>query len=291
MNPNRFSPEIVRNQIQKENQKLVWRALNRCGYSGSGFISNEQLELYYDIETSEQEDIGYISKGWEDPGYRVGNVIQIPLSRIERKKNLLPALMKYCATRGVAMTGDKLNSDTFELHLDSVIYADGFNKKVMYQVLECLSDCTDKVRTAFVTVESDAVPSTLLPAKFRFTLGGYHGPCHELDWKHRTLWYRWAEHSYLWQPAIELWPSAEAWEHFWQAVEDAGLWQWDDNYEDADVLDGIQWSLKLKSQGKSLSSVGSNAFPGCDQPDYPETCQFGQFVKALRELTGQASMC
>ena len=264
--------------------------MNRCGFRTCGFNTNEHLEIYYDIQTREKHDVGYISKGWEDPGFRVGNVIQVPLARIKAKQDQLPALMKHCATRGFAMTGKKLAGNIFEFHLDSVIYAEGFNKKVLEQVLECLSDCTDKVRSTFVSAESGAVKPSLLPSKFHFSIGGYHGPCHEIEWKHRTLWYRWAKYPSLWQPAIELSIGTEAWERFWKAVEAAGVWQWSDNYENSDVLDGTQWSLKLKHQGRTLITQGSNAFPGCAEPIYSKFCEFGCFIKALQSLTGKTDI-
>ena len=289
-NPNRFSPEIVRGPVQEATRKLVWHTLNRCGFRTSGFDTNEHLELFYNIETRDKHDVGFIAKGWEDSGFRIGNVIKLPMARIKAKQDQLPALMNYCATRGVAVTGEKLAGNIFEFDLDSVIYVDGFNKKVLYQVLESLSECTDKVRSTFVAAEADAVKPFLLPAKFHLIIDGYFGPGHEIEWKHRTLWYRWAELPLLWQPAIELLPGTEAWEKFWQAVESAGVWQWSDNYENPGVLDGTQWSLKLKYQGKSLCCVGSNAFPGCDQPDYPETCEFGRFIQAVRDLTGMKNI-
>ena len=146
------------------------------------------------------------------------------------------------------------------------------------------------MRSTFVSAESDAIKPSLLPTKFHFTIGGYHGPCHEIEWKHRTLWYRWAEHPFLWQPAVELLAGTEAWEKFWSAVEAAGVWRWADNYEDADVLDGIQWSLKLIHQKRQMTSVGSNAYPGCNQPDYSKTCEFGRFIKALQKLTGKSDL-
>ena len=293
INPNRFSPDVVRVPVQLANQKLVWHTLNRCGFRTCGFNTNEHLEVYYDIQTREKHDVGYISKGWEDPGFRVGNVIELPMARIKAKQDQLPALMKHCATRGFAMTGEKLAGDSFEFHLDSVIYADGFNKRVLYKVLECLSDCTDKLRSTFVSAESDAVPPALLPAEFHFSIGDYYdGPCHELEWKHRTLWYRWAKYPSLWQPATELCPGAEAWEHFWQAVGDAGVWQWDDNYGDSDVIHGTRWlwSLTLTHLDQRLTSVGSDVYPGCKKAVYSKTCEFGRFIKALQKLTGKSDL-
>jgi len=146
-----FSSDDERPQRQAGNKKLACHTLSKCGLRGHGFVTNEHLELYYDIETLENRDVGYISKGWEDPGFRVGNVVKVPTGQIEARKASLPMLMNHCATRGVAMTGERLAGGTFEFHLDSVIYTDGFNPKVLAQVLECLTDCTEKVRAIFAS--------------------------------------------------------------------------------------------------------------------------------------------
>jgi hypothetical protein len=121
------------------------------------------------------------------------------------------------------------------------------------------------------------------PTKLHFNVGGWCGECHEIEWRQRKLWYR----RYMWQPSTELSPNPEAWERFWQAVEATGVWQWRNSYENSEVLDGTQWSLKLAHQGKRLTSGGSNAFPGCNQPEYAESCEFGRFIQAVRVLTGK----
>jgi hypothetical protein len=127
--------------------------------------------------------------------------------------------------------------------------------------------------------------------RLNFSIGGYLGECHEVEWKQDALWCRRAEGAYMWKPAVALSPGPEAWERFWKVLDAAGVWQWENRYENVDVLDGTQWSLELKHLGKSLTSEGSNAFPGSDNADYPESSAFGKFIKALRELTGQEAIC
>ena len=150
MNRMRFSPSVAQRKVQSANRHLVVATLEQCGFQTGGFNTNEHMELFYDIETWEKRTVGYISKGWEDPGFRVGDVIKVPMHRLKAKKELLPMLMNHCATRGVAMTGEKLNRDAFEFHLDSVIYSEGFNQKVLAQVVECLSECAEIVRASIV---------------------------------------------------------------------------------------------------------------------------------------------
>ena len=58
-------------------------------------------------------------------------------------------LLKYCATRGIVMTIKENDDDSVELQMDSVIYSDGFNKKVFIQVLRCLGECAEKANSLF----------------------------------------------------------------------------------------------------------------------------------------------
>ena len=128
------------------------------------------------------------------------------------------------------------------------------------------------------------------PTQLKFTLGGFTGECHEVEWKQGKLWYRRADGAYLWQPAVELTPSPEAWTRFWRAMETVGVWQWQANYQNHEICDGTQWSLKLKHPARQVRCEGSNAYPGSPGPDYSPTGDFAHFLQALRTLTGQTAI-
>jgi hypothetical protein len=125
---------------QIENKMIVEQTLKECGLLFSGFKTNEHLELYNDIIQSRRE-VGCICKGWDDPGFRVGDHIEIPKWKIDELKKHTYMLLKYCATRGVAMTIEEN-----EVQMDTIIYSDGFNKKVFAQVLHHLNECTAKAQ-------------------------------------------------------------------------------------------------------------------------------------------------
>lgn len=50
------------------NRLLVESTAKECGLKLSGFLANDVLELYYDLKQG-RHDVGYISKGWDDPGF------------------------------------------------------------------------------------------------------------------------------------------------------------------------------------------------------------------------------
>jgi len=135
-------------QAHIENRMIVEQTLKECGLRPSGFIANEHLELYYDIAHGKRE-LGYISKGWDDPGFRVGNIVEVPKWKIAALKEHAYALLKHCATRGVVMTVKENDDDSVELQMDSVIYSDGFNKKVLGQVLHYLTECVQRAHDTF----------------------------------------------------------------------------------------------------------------------------------------------
>jgi hypothetical protein len=135
-------------QAHIQNRIIVEQTLKDCGLRPTGFNANEHLELYYDIAQGKRE-VGYISKGWDDPGFRVGDVIEVSKWKIAALKEHAYALLKYCATRGVVMTVEENDDDSVKLQMDSVIYSDGFNKKVFAQVLHYLNECTAKAEQLF----------------------------------------------------------------------------------------------------------------------------------------------
>lgn len=135
-------------QAHIENRTIVEQTLKECGLRSSEFKTNEHLELYYDIEQGKR-DVGYISKGWDDPGFRIGDIVEVPKWKIAALREHAYVLLKYCATRGVVMTVKENDDDSVELQMDSVIYSDGFNEKVFVQVLHYLTECVQKAHDTF----------------------------------------------------------------------------------------------------------------------------------------------
>ncbi len=124
------------------NRMLVEETVKECGLRLSRFLTNDALELYYDLKQGRHE-VGYISKGWDDPGFRIGEIVEIETRKLASLKEHAFELLKFCATNGVTMTIED-QGELIELHMDSVIYSDGFNKSVFEQVLYHLNLCVEK---------------------------------------------------------------------------------------------------------------------------------------------------
>ena len=119
--------------------------VKECGLKMSRFIANDELELYYDLKRG-RHDMGYISKGWEDPGFRIGDIIEIPKYKMDSFKANVYKILKFCATNGIAMTIAE-RKDTAEIHMDGVIYSEGFNKDTFWKTLETLNECVKKAES------------------------------------------------------------------------------------------------------------------------------------------------
>ena len=129
---------------QVRNKTIVERIAQECDLALSGFRSDATLELYFDM-ARERQEIGYIAKGWDDPGFRIGTLIQVHhLKAFTLIANAFQA-MKICATNGIG-TSVHETMDSIDLCLDGVIYSEGFNRDTFIKTLDSLSECEEKIK-------------------------------------------------------------------------------------------------------------------------------------------------
>jgi len=125
------------------NRSIVGSIAQECGLTLAGFLTNDALELYYNIKRG-RHDLGFISKGWEDPGFRVGELVEIGWWDRDVLKANSHDIMRVCATNGIAMTIQEAPS-SMTLQLDGVIYSEGFNRQTFLQTLESLNACVERI--------------------------------------------------------------------------------------------------------------------------------------------------
>ncbi len=128
-----------------QNKTIVERIAQECDLTLSGFRSDRTLELYFDIARG-QEDLGYIAKGWDDPGFRIGDLIAITQPKVLTLITNAFQVMKLCATNGIGISVQE-TADRIELALDGVIYSEGFNRETFRKTLDTLRESVQKVRT------------------------------------------------------------------------------------------------------------------------------------------------
>ncbi len=77
------------------------RAIEDAGYTACNFASDKDLEVYFDV-FKEGEDIGYMSRGWSDPGFRLSR--QLYVSPAVADNLWSESFSEHCATSGVCFT-------------------------------------------------------------------------------------------------------------------------------------------------------------------------------------------
>ena len=131
----------IRNRIE------VARLVKECGLQSDRSGANDALELYCDLIRN-HHDIGYISKGWEDPGFRVGDVLKVEKPKWEAFKAHVHEIHTFCVTNGIVMTV-KEDEDAYEIQMEGVIYSEGFNKETFLKTLDTLAECVEKAQAFY----------------------------------------------------------------------------------------------------------------------------------------------
>ncbi len=155
----------IRNRIAVEN------IARESDLTLAGFLTNNALELFYNIKRG-RHHLGYISKGWEDPGFRIGELVEIGWWDADVLKATTPQIMRCCATNGITMTIQE-GPLTMTLQLDGVIYSEGFNRDTFLQTLDSLNACVEKIHALIPGHDQDR-PSAYAYGRLVDTCGRLH---------------------------------------------------------------------------------------------------------------------
>lgn len=131
----------IRNRLEVE------RIVSECGLKSDRFLATDAMELYYDL-VRDHRNIGYISKGWADPGFRIGDVIKVEKSNGEAFKANAAEIHDFCVTNGIGMTV-KEEENAYDIQMDDVVYSEGFNKDTFLKTLDTLAECVEKAQTFY----------------------------------------------------------------------------------------------------------------------------------------------
>jgi len=123
---------------------------------------------------------------------------------------------------------------------------------------------------------------TLKTEVLNFSIGGFSGDYERIIWQNDKL-YHFFERNFNDEELDKVLdfstPSTKDWDEFWDAVDTLKVWSWKKDYNNDDVLDGTQWELTIKREGRRKRRIfGSNAYP---EPKGT----FESFVKALSKLS------
>ena len=132
-------------EAQLRNRCIVEHLARECGLTLAGFVTNNTLELYYDIKQG-RHGLGYISKGWEDPGFRIGDLVEVGWWDQDIVQANSRLIMRLCAINGITLTIQEAPI-AITLQLDGVLYSEGFNRDSFQQTLESVNVCVEKIHT------------------------------------------------------------------------------------------------------------------------------------------------
>jgi hypothetical protein len=122
--------------------RMLEKAAQLCGTQIAELMHDDVLELYCELVSSGRDDCS-VSKGWDEPGFRFTQTVLVSPSAIPLIKHN-DELFRYCAARGVALSFEERDG-LLEVGLDSVVYEDGFNERVLAQVIKYLDVCREEV--------------------------------------------------------------------------------------------------------------------------------------------------
>lgn len=126
----------------------------------------------------------------------------------------------------------------------------------------------------------------LKTTKLSLYVGGYDRASYAVRLTPAGLEYRtWASASAP-QRTLLVGPSPEAWSQFWNDVDDLGVWEWAERYEDRSVAAGTDWGVDLQNGKRRVSSVGSNVYPPEGTGPEP-TFEWHRFCQAVHRLLGE----
>lgn len=125
--------------------------------------------------------------------------------------------------------------------------------------------------------------SNVIPQKLNLSIGGYPGPFYTLKLVEGKLIYN-QTNIYTSEQAVSLEPSVEEWRAFETKLNQLKIWDWKAFYKCEDVLDGTSWAVDIRYSDKQITSEGSNAYPGSEEP--AGSADFRSFLSAVRGLIG-----
>lgn len=145
-NFNRYGGRDRLKQNQREDIKLVNKCASKLGLQLKRFRTNDKLELYFDIfRDNDEKSICCISRGWDDPGYRVGECIRINKDILGFREKFYK-ILNICSDNLIAVKVSPLKNNNVGLYLQIGIYQDGFNDKVLCEALDSLIHSLQRIK-------------------------------------------------------------------------------------------------------------------------------------------------
>ena len=110
------------------------------------------------------------------------------------------------------------------------------------------------------------------------------GPSYHVEWSNGELIYTAMESGYQEEEKVIIAPTPAQWQKFWKVADKINIWSWEADYPNPGIMDGTNWSIKIKWCEKYIESMGDNNYPGGNS-DEPGP-SFNKFLRAVQGLMG-----
>ena len=143
-NEDRIIEQIEKALNQYKDIRLVKRCSKRIGLKLRGFLTNDNLELYFDVYRNKR-NICYIAKGWGDAGFRIGDIVTFNKGEPKFKEKFYEVI-KACSRDLISTGFNEKEKNRVDISLEIGIYQDGFNEKVLKDVTKTFERALDRIR-------------------------------------------------------------------------------------------------------------------------------------------------
>lgn len=142
---NRISSSLKKTLLsQDENIALLKNCAKKLKIRLRSFKTNRNLELYFDV-CKDGRSVCYVYKGWEDPGFRIAELIELDKRALDFKERFYE-IFKICSSRLITMGLQKQRRESLSVVLEIGIYKSGFNEKVLKEAIGELEDALVAIR-------------------------------------------------------------------------------------------------------------------------------------------------
>lgn len=130
----------------------------------------------------------------------------------------------------------------------------------------CVAGCTGPEAGGPAVVTGVAQRGLAIrPTHLEVSLGGFTGPSYRVELlEDGRLMYLHNPETFTSAPGTKkrlIRVDDAQWRQFRGALEEVGIWDWEEEYLDSEILDGTQWLVRIRYEDAAVFSRGSNSYP------------------------------
>jgi len=140
---NKYGTQVI-------NAELVKKAASETGYTLHRFITNDSLELYFDVYKG-IKSVCYIFRGWGDPGFRIGARVDIVKDQLtsHEYRRLIRAIVKICARNNGELHSVISESENATFVLEYKLYNYGFCGSSLNGAIDAVAQVCAEIQYTF----------------------------------------------------------------------------------------------------------------------------------------------